>query len=91
MDKNTKNLSAAIINDRRYSELKTSIYETLVNKDHATVVAVFQQIQGWAEEAEDNSFHETDRPKTTILSKNKPDTDEDLDDSLTEEEIKLRK
>jgi hypothetical protein len=92
-NKNVTNLSASIVNDRRYSELKNSIYEELVSKDHSTVVAFFKILQEWALEAEDNSFHAADKPKlkTTRVVGHDLEVDPDLDDSLTEEEISLRK
>jgi len=91
-DKNTSNLAAAIINDKRYSELKTSIYEDLVKNDHATVVAVFKLLQEYASEAIDNTFHDSGRVKPQeIVEDKKKDTDPDLDESLTAEEISLRK
>lgn len=92
-DKNTLNLAAAIINDRRYSELKTAIYEDLVKNDHATVVAVFKMLQDYALEAEDNSFHSVEKPRKLIekINTHDLDLDPDLDDSLTSEEISLRK
>jgi len=92
-DKNTTNLAAAIINDRRYSELKTSIYEDLVNKDHATVVAVFKTLQDYAIDAEDNSFHAGEKPAmiTSNVGGHELEIDPDLDDALTPEEVSLRK
>jgi hypothetical protein len=92
-DKNTTNLAAAIINDRRYSELKTSIYEDLVNKDHATVVAVFKTLQDYAIDAEDNSFHAGEKPAmiTSKVGGHDLEIDPDLDDALTPEEVSLRK
>jgi len=93
MDKNVVNLAAAIINDRRYSELKNGLYEELVNKDHATVVAVFRALQEWATDAEDNTFSAFDKPKLTTVkvSTHDLDFDPDLDESLTDEELSLRK
>jgi hypothetical protein len=93
MDKNVVNLAAAIINDRRYSELKNGLYEELVNKDHATVVAVFRALQEWATDAEDNTFSASDKPKLTVskVSAHDLDFDPDLDESLTDEELSLRK
>jgi len=92
-DKNTTNLAAAIVNDRRYSELKTSIYEDLVNKDHATVVALFKMLQDYALEAEDNSFHAGEKPAIIISKVGAHDLeiDPDLNDALTPEEVSLRK
>ena len=93
MDKNVVNLAAAIINDRRYSELKNGLYEELVSKDHATVVAVFRALQEWATDAEDNTFSASDKPKliTSKVSTHDLDFDPDLDESLTDEELSLRK
>ena len=93
MDKNVINLAAAIINDRRYSELKNGLYEELVNKDHATVVAVFRSLQEWATDAEDNTFSASDKPKliTSKVGSHDLDIDPDLDDTLSEEEINSRK
>jgi hypothetical protein len=91
MDKNTVNLAAAIVNDKRYSELKTAIYEELVKHDHATVVAVFRALQEYAGDANDNKFTESDVVHRPIAAPEKPDFDPDLDDSLTPEEISARK
>jgi len=92
-DQNTVNLAAAIINDKRYSELKTAVYEDLVKYDHATVVAVFRALQDYAVEAKDNSFNEVERQQTTSIkvATHDLDLDPDLDISLTEEELNLRK
>jgi len=92
-DINATNLSASIVNDKRYSDLKTAIYEELVNKDHATVVAVFKTLQEWATEAEDNKFEKIERPKSVVsrVSTHDLDLDPDLDDSLTQEELSSRK
>lgn len=91
-DKNTTNLAAAIVNDKRYSELKTAIYEDLVTKDHASIVAVFKALQDYALEAQDNSFHSTEKVATiTKVGAHDLDIDPDLDDALTDEEISLRK
>lgn len=92
-DINVVNLAAAIINDKRYSELKTAIYEDLVKNDHASVVAVFRALQEYASDAEDNSFHSVDKQKLiqTKAGSHDLDIDPDLDDTLTEEEISLRK
>jgi len=93
MDKNVINLAAAIINDRRYSELKNGLYEELVSKDHATVVAVFRSLQEWATDAEDNTFSASDKPKLTTakVGSHDLDIDPDLDDTLSEDEINSRK
>ncbi len=90
---NVTNLAAALINDKRYSELKTAIYEELVNKDHATVVAVFRALQDYATDAEQNTFNSVETSmKSSVRSNNKkPDIDPDLDETLSEEEISLRK
>lgn len=90
---NAINLSASIVNDKRYSDLKTAIYEELVNKDHATVVSVFKTLQEWATEAEDNKFEVIDRPKNVVskVSAHDLDLDPDLDDSLTPDELSQRK
>ena len=90
---NVTNLAAALINDKRYSELKTAIYEELVNKDHATVVAVFRALQDYATDAEQNTFNSVEiSMKSSVRSNNKkPDIDPDLDETLSEEEISLRK
>jgi len=90
-NKNVLNLAASIVNDKRYSELKTAIYEDLVAKDHATVVSVFKALQEWATEADDNKFETIERPKIAKVSTHDLDLDPDLDDSLTPEEINLRK
>ena len=92
-DINTVNLAAAIINDKRYSELKTAVYEDLVKHDHATVVAVFRALQDYAVEAKDNSFNEVERQQTTVtkVATHDLDLDPDLDISLTEDELNLRK
>jgi hypothetical protein len=92
-DINTSNLAAAIINDKRYSELKTSVYEDLVKHDHATVVAVFRRLQDYAEQAKENSFNEVEK-KQLISSKtieHDLEFDPDMNDVLTEEELNLRK
>jgi anti-sigma regulatory factor (Ser/Thr protein kinase) len=92
-DQNTVNLAAAIINDKRYSELKTAVYEDLVKHDHATVVAVFRTLQDYAIEAKDNSFNEVERQQATAIkvATHDLDLDPDLDISLTEDELNLRK
>jgi anti-sigma regulatory factor (Ser/Thr protein kinase) len=92
-DQNTINLAAAIINDKRYSELKTAVYEDLVKHDHATVVAVFRTLQDYAIEAKDNSFNEVERQQATSIkvATHDLDLDPDLDISLTEDELNLRK
>ena len=92
-DINTANLAAAIINDKRYSELKTSIYEDLVKHDHATVVAVFRTLQDYALESKENSFNTVERQQsiTTKIVSHDMDFDPDMNDSLTEEELNLRK
>jgi hypothetical protein len=91
MDKNTVNLAAAIVNDKRYSELKTAIYEELVKHDHATVVAVFRALQEYAGDANDNKFTESDVIQRPISVPEVPDFDPDLDDRLTPEEVSARK
>jgi len=93
MDINVTNLAAAIINDKRYSELKTAVYEGLVKHDHASIVAVFRALQEYAEDAEDNSFTSSDRPKKTPIRAGSHDLDfdPDMDESLSAEEISLRK
>ena len=91
MDKNVLNLAASIVNDKRFTELKSSLYEELVKNDHLTVVAVFKMLQEWATEAEDNKFETIERPKIAKVSTHDLDLDPDLDDSLTPEEINLRK
>jgi hypothetical protein len=93
MDKNVINLAAAIINDKRYSELKTAVYEQLVKHDHATVVAVFRALQEYAEDAEDNTFSASDKPKLvqSKVGAHDLDFDPDLDESLTDDELSLRK
>ena len=92
-DINTVNLAAAIINDKRYSELKTAVYEDLVKYDHAMVVAVFRALQDYAVEAKDNSFNEVERQQATVtkVATHDLDLDPDLDISLTEDELNLRK
>jgi len=92
-DINTSNLAAAIINDKRYSELKTSVYEDLVKHDHATVVAVFRTLQDYAEEAKENSFNAVEKTKLTAIKAIDHDLefDPDMNDVLTEEELNLRK
>jgi hypothetical protein len=92
-DINVVNLAAAIINDKRYSELKTAIYEDLVKSDHASVVAVFKALQEYASDAEDNTFYAVDKPKLiqSKVGSHDLDIDPDLDDTLTEEEVSLRK
>ena len=91
MDKNLLNLAASIVNDKRFTELKSSLYEELVKNDHATVVSVFKTLQEWATEAEDNKFETIDRPKVSKIATHDLDLDPDLDDSLTPEELNLRK
>jgi hypothetical protein len=91
MDKNVLNLAASIVNDKRFTELKSSLYEELVKNDHSTVVAVFKMLQEWATEAEDNKFETVERPKIAKVTTHDLDLDPDLDDSLTPEEINLRK
>jgi len=90
---NVVNLAAALINDKRYSELKTAIYEDLVTKDHATVVAVFRALQDYATEASQNTFNtvENSLKQSIAPSYKEPDYDPDLDESLTDAEISLRK
>jgi len=90
---NVVNLAAALINDKRYSELKTAIYEDLVTKDHSTVVAVFRALQDYATNAEQNTFNsvENSLKSTVAISRNQSDYDPDLDESLTDDEISLRK
>jgi len=90
---NVVNLAAAIINDKRYSELKTAVYEELVNKDYATVVAVFRLLQDFAVDAGQNTFNNVENAlkQSIIPTKHEPDYDPDLDDSLSDEEISLRK
>jgi len=92
-DINTSNLAAAVINDKRYSELKTAIYEDLVKHDHATVVAVFRRLQDYAEEAKENSFNEVENKQLTSTKAVTHDLefDPDMNDVLTEEELNLRK
>jgi hypothetical protein len=92
-DINTSNLAAAIINDKRYSELKTSIYEDLVKHDHATVVAVFRTLQDYALESKENSFNTVEKQQaiTAKVATHDLDFDPDMNDSLTEEELNLRK
>ena len=91
MDKNVLNLAASIVNDKRFTELKSSLYEELVKNDHSTVVAVFKMLQEWATQAEDNKFETVERPKISKVTTHDLDLDPDLDDSLTPEEINLRK
>lgn len=93
MDKNVTNIAAAIVNDRRYPDLKTSVYEELVAKDHATVVALFKLLQEWATEAEDNQFIKTDMPTKSVqkVISHDLEIDPDLDDSLTDEELVSRR
>jgi hypothetical protein len=91
MDKNVLNLAASIVNDKRFTELKSSLYEELVKHDHATVVSVFKTLQEWATEAEDNKFETIERPKIAKVTAHDLDLDPDLDDSLTPEELNLRK
>ena len=91
MDKNVLNLAASIVNDKRFTELKSSLYEELVKNDHSTVVAVFKMLQEWATQAEDNKFETVERPKIEKVTTQDLDIDPDLDDSLTPEEINLRK
>jgi len=91
MDKNVLNLAASIVNDKRFTELKSSLYEELVKNDHSTVVAVFKMLQEWAAQAEDNKFETVERPKISKVTTHDLDLDPDLDDSLTPEEINLRK
>jgi len=90
---NVVNLSAAIINDKRYSELKTSVYEELVNKDHSTVVAVFRLLQDFAVDAVQNTFNSVDNAlkQSTVSVNHRKDYDPDLDDSLSDEEMSLLK
>lgn len=92
-DQNTINLAAAIINDKRYSELKTAVYEDLVKHDHATVVAVFRTLQDYAYDAKENSFNEVEKAQATPIkvATHDLDLDPDLDISLTESELNLRK
>jgi hypothetical protein len=92
-DINTANLAAAIINDKRYSELKTSIYEDLVKYDHATVVAVFRTLQDYALESKENSFNTVEKQQSVLtkVATHDLDFDPDMNDSLTEEELNLRK
>jgi len=92
-DINTANLAAAIINDKRYSELKTSIYEDLVKHDHATVVAVFRTLQDYALESKENSFNAVEKQQSVVAKviTHDLDSDPDMNDSLTEEELNLRK
>ena len=92
-DKNITNIAAAIVNDVRYNQLKTAIYEDLVNKDHASIVAVFKALQDYALEAEDNSFHAGEKPAmiTSRVGGHDLEIDPDLDDTLTPEEVSLRK
>jgi hypothetical protein len=91
MDKNVLNLAASIVNDKRFTELKSSLYEELVKNDHSTVVAVFKMLQEWATQAEDNKFETIERPKIEKVTTHDLDIDPDLDDTLTPEEINLRK
>ena len=91
MDKNVLNLAASIVNDKRFTELKSSLYEELVKNDHSTVVAVFKMLKEWATQAEDNKFETVERPKITKVTTHDLDFDPDLDISLTDEEINLRK
>ena len=92
-DINTSNLAAAIINDKRYSELKTSIYEDLVKHDHATVVSVFRTLQDYALESKENSFNIVEKQQSVVAKviTHDLDSDPDMNDSLTEEELNLRK
>jgi hypothetical protein len=92
-NKNVINLAAAIVNDKRFGELKNSCYEELVSRDHATVVAIFKALQEWALEGEENSFYAVDKPKLSVarIGAHDLDIDPDLDDSLTQEEINSRK
>jgi len=91
MDKNVLNLAASIVNDKRYSELKTAIYEELVKHDHSSIVAVFKAFQEYAIDAEDNKFEKVDKPKIVKVSAHDLDLDPDMDDSLTIEELSFRK
>lgn len=90
---NVVNLAAAIINDKRYSELKNAVYEELVNKDYASVVAVFRLFQDFATDAAQSTFNSVDTALKQSVApvKQNPDYDPDLDDSLSIEEISLRK
>jgi hypothetical protein len=90
---NVVNLAAAIINDKRYSELKTAVYEELVNKDYATVVAVFRLLQDFATDAAQNTFNNVENAlkQSVVPVKQQPDYDPDLDETLTDEELSLRK
>ena len=91
MDKNVLNLAASIVNDKRFTELKSSLYEELVKHDHATVVSVFKTLQEWATEADDNKFETVESTKVSKIASHDLDLDPDLDDSLTPEELTLRK
>ena len=91
MDKNVLNLAASIVNDKRFTELKSSLYEELVKHDHATVVSVFKTLQEWATEADDNKFETVERTKVSKIASHDLDLDPDLDESLTPEELTLRK
>ena len=91
MDKNVLNLAASIVNDKRYSELKTAIYEELVKHDHSSIVAVFKTLQEYAIDAEDNKFEIIDKPKVMKVGSHDLDFDPDMDDSLTIEELSFRK
>ena len=90
---NVVNLAAAIVKDKRFAELKNAIYEELVSKDHSSVVAVFRAFQDWADDAQDGSFNSVENAlkQSVSIVKNKPDYDLDLDDSLSDEELSLRK
>jgi len=90
---NVVNLAAAIINDKRYSELKTYVYEELVNKDYSTVVAVFRLLQDFAVDAAQNTFNSVDNAlkKSAVSVNHRKDYDPDLDDSLSDEEMSLLK
>jgi hypothetical protein len=48
-------------------------------------------LQEWAAQAEDNKFETVERPKISKVTTHDLDFDPDLDDSLTPEEINLRK
>ena len=48
-------------------------------------------LQEWATEADDNKFETIERTKVSKIASHDLDLDPDLDDSLTPEELTLRK
>lgn len=92
MTKTVNNLAASIVNDPRFVELKTEVYEQ-VKGDHATAVSIFHFLQECANEATENKFYEVNRTSSAEKPAKEAalDYDPDLDTSLTADEIAARK